>query len=392
MLRIGVVGAGIAGTAAALYLARAGHRVELFERAPVLGPVGAGLLLQPSGQAVLRDLGLLPAVTNRSEPIAELRAEQVSGRSLIRLPYAAAHPEWTGYGVARGLLFSTLLAACRDAGVSIHTGAPVLRVRSTSQAIELYGPGDESRGSFDFALAADGARSPLRTSSGLAHRSREYGFGALWTIGPCTTVRGYLSQIVRGTTVLVGLLPLGDGRASFFWGDRPEGIEALRRRGFDAFRERVLAIAPNAEEIFTEFEGFDQAAFTTYLHVSAPRWHTGRLLFVGDAAHAMSPHLGQGANLALADAASFARHLAATQDFASAVARFEAERQPQVRPYSQLSWLLTPFFQSGSTLLGWGRDLALPLLVRTPPIRRLMAKTLAGKLGEESRQPSAGST
>ena len=73
MFRIAVVGAGIAGTAAALSLARAGHRVELFERAPVLGPVGAGLLLQPSGQAVLRDLGLLPAVTNRSEPIAELR-------------------------------------------------------------------------------------------------------------------------------------------------------------------------------------------------------------------------------------------------------------------------------------------------------------------------------
>lgn len=380
MFRIAVVGGGIAGTAAALFLTRAGHRVVLFERAPALGPVGAGLLLQPSGQEVLDALGLLAAVATRSEPIAELRAEQVSGRSLIRLSYAAADPEWTGYGVARGLLFSTLLEACHAAGVAIRPGTPIDRVASTATAIALSGAGGKDLGAFDFAIAADGARSALRASSGLRHRSREYGFGALWTIGPCTAVRGYLQQVVRGTRVLVGLLPLGGGRASFFWGDRPEGIAQLRRQGFAAFRERVLAIAPQAEEIFTEFSDFDQAAFTTYLHVAAPRWHTGRLLFVGDAAHAMSPHLGQGANLALADAAAFARHLAGTNDFASAADLYERERQRQVRPYSQLSWFLTPFFQSGSTILGWGRDLALPLLAATPPLRRLMARTLAGKL------------
>ncbi len=61
--------------------------------------------------------------------------------------------------------------------------------------------------------------------------------------------------------------------------------------------------------------------------------------------------------------------------------RYECERQPQVRPYSQLSWALTPFFQSGSRVLGWSRDIALPLLAATPPLCRLMARTLAGKLG-----------
>lgn len=379
--RIAVIGGGIAGTAAALALARAGHAVELFERAPTLGPVGAGLLLQPSGQAVLADLGLLESIVAKSEPIAELRAEQVSGRGLLRISYAAADSRATGYGVARGLLFSTLLDACRAAGVTIRAGTGVERVDSTATAIRLAGPGGSALGEFDFAIAADGSRSALRTSSGLSHRAREYGFGALWTVGPCSAVRGSLLQVVRGTRILVGLLPLGGGRASFFWGDRPEGIAALRRAGFAKFREQVLAISPRAAEIFAEFTEFDQASFTTYLHVTARRWHTGRLLFLGDAAHAMSPHLGQGANLALADAAAFARHFAATGDFERTATAFEAERIPAVRPYSRLSWALTPFFQSGSRILGWGRDLALPLFGATPPLRRLMARALAGALG-----------
>src|SRR5262245_1343414 len=139
MFQVGIAGAGIAGTAVALHLARAGHRVALFERAPALGPVGAGLLLQPSGQEALAALGLLEAVVSRSEPIAELRAEQVSGRRLIRLPYAAASPAWTGYGVARGLLFTTLLDAVRAAGVEIVPGTPIARRENLAEGAFLLG-------------------------------------------------------------------------------------------------------------------------------------------------------------------------------------------------------------------------------------------------------------
>jgi 2-polyprenyl-6-methoxyphenol hydroxylase-like FAD-dependent oxidoreductase len=386
MFRIAVVGAGIAGTAAALALARAGHHVDLFERAPALGPVGAGLLLQPSGQAALADLGILGAVLPRSEPISELRAEQVSGRILIRLPYADADPAARGYGVSRGLLFSSLLDACVSAGVEIHTGSAIRRHVIRPAGLFLESAESPGMGPFDFAVAADGGRSALRASSGIAHSIREYGFGALWTIGRCSAVRGYLFQLVQGTRVLVGLLPLGDGRASFFWGLRPEDLPGLRASGFAAFRERVLAICPRAAEIFEAFQSFEQAAFATYQHVVCRRWHDDRLVLLGDAAHAMSPHLGQGANLALADAAAFARHLAATGDFRIAAQRFEAERRPHARAYQRLSWFLTPFFQSGSRILGWGRDVALPLFTRLPPLRRLMSRTLAGRL----RAPAVG--
>jgi len=380
MYQIGIVGGGIAGTATAVHLARAGHRVTLFERAPVLGPVGAGILLQPSGQEALATLGLLEAVTAKSEPIAELLAEQVSGRRLIRLPYRAADLAWTGYGVARGLLFTTLLDACRAAGVEIVPGFEVERFETTTDAAFLVDPDGGRRGPFDFVIGADGSRSALRRASGLDGGSREYDFGALWAMGPCTSVSGHLYQVVRGTKVLIGILPLGLGRASLFWGDRKDGIEAIRQGSFAAFRDKVLALAPKAEEVFEEFRSFDQAAFTTYVHVVCPRWSAERLLLIGDAAHAMSPHLGQGANLALADAETFARLLATTGDFSETCTRFETERRPPALYLSHLSYLLTPFFQSGSRILGLGRDIALPILTAIPPIRRLMAKTLAGKV------------
>ncbi len=403
MFRIGIAGCGIAGTAAATHLARAGHRVTLFERAPALGPVGAGLLLQVSGQEALAELGLLDQVAAVSEPLSELRAVQVGGRGLIRLPYAAGDPGWHGYGVARSTLFAALLEACEAAGAEVVPGTPIAGRERTPEGTWLVGPpgspgsagslgspgspgslgsNTASRhGPFDFVLAADGARSALRTGCGLVQSCRPYGFGALWGTGPCVGVRGHLYQVVRGTRILIGVLPMGNGRASLFWGDFQDRIDGLRARGFAAWRDELLGLCPAAEEIYGELRSFDQTAFVTYAHVSCPRWHDESLLLLGDAAHAMSPHLGQGANLALADASCFARHLAATGDFAEACRRHEAERRPAVAYLAQLSYLLTPFFQSGSRILGWGRDVALPLLTAVPPLRRRMAKTLAGKAG-----------
>src|SRR5437762_2768415 len=97
--RVGVVGFGVAGAATAYLLAKSGHAVTLIERAPAVRPIGAGILLQPSGQLVLRNLGLLDQVISRAEPIMELHAVLHSGRTLLRMPYAEVEPGCRAYGV-----------------------------------------------------------------------------------------------------------------------------------------------------------------------------------------------------------------------------------------------------------------------------------------------------
>src|SRR5437762_3078143 len=104
-LRVGVVGSGVAGLSSAYLLARDGHQVTVIERAPRLGPVGAGLLLQPSGQFALRQMGLLEEVVASAELIEGLHALTHRGRTLVRLMYRRIDPDLKGYGVHRGDLF-----------------------------------------------------------------------------------------------------------------------------------------------------------------------------------------------------------------------------------------------------------------------------------------------
>src|SRR5437763_9910724 len=241
--RVGVVGCGVAGTAAAYLLAKAGHAVTLFERAPQVGPVGAGILLQPSGQAVLRAMGLLEAVAARAEPIEELHALHHGGRTLVRLPYAGVAPGCRACGVHRGDLFGVLHAAALGQGVTIRLGREMRSAVADGRAAVLRDANGGEHGPFDFVLAADGSRSELRKRSALAVLRWPYGYGALWAVGRCEAVRGKLHQVVRGTRNLLGLLPMGGGRCSPFWGLRNSDKAALWPRGFAAWRTEVLSFS-----------------------------------------------------------------------------------------------------------------------------------------------------
>ena len=360
-------------------LARGGHLVTVFERAPVVGPVGTGLLLQPSGQIVMQRLGLLEDLIQNSAPVYELRAFQPNGAKLAHLRYCDAAPDCRAYGVHRGLLFDTLRRAALDEpNIKIILNCEIINRRRANNQIAAIDKNGAEHGWFDFLIAADGSRSTLREVLNPHQPAGEYDFGAMWTIGRCTTVQNHLHQVVDGTKRLLGLLPVGENRCTMFWGLPKSDVEDLRTRGFENWRAEVLKLSALAEEVFDDVKDFDRVIFSRYRHSITRRQFDSHTICIGDAAHSMSPHLGQGANLALLDAERFAAAVADTENFPAACRSFQTTRRAHINYYARLSRFLTPFFQSEGWLLGAGRNIALPLMCRFPPTRGIMAQSMAG--------------
>lgn len=375
---VGIVGFGIAGGALAIMLARAGHKVTLLERAPAVGPVGAGFLLQPTGQAVMRRLGLLDPIQAVSEPIHAIRAYKHNGSQLVNLKHAEVLPGHHAYGVHRGLLFETLHTAVIEAGVTIEIAQTIANWHSDHESVWAVSEQGIQHGPFDFIVAADGARSQLRQKLNPGLVEREYDFGALWLVGHSTQVRGYLHQITKSTQYLLGLLPIGNEQCALFWLLKRNQMDAVRQNGFATWREEVLRYSPLTEEVLTGINSFDQAVFTGYRHMQPTRLYNERVVCIGDAAHASSPHLGQGANMALLDGEALTEALAQAPTPQAAFAQYKHKRSGQIRYYATLSYFLTPFFQADGPWLGRGRDIGLPLMFSIPPIRWQMELAMTG--------------
>lgn len=371
-MNIAVAGLGVAGGAVATALARAGHRVTVFEQAGQPGPVGAGFLLQPSGRAALDRLGLLAAVTASSHPIRKFIACKRPGRVLTELGMDAR-------GVARGVLFSALRDAAVSAGAVVVPGVRVEDFFETEDAVTPRDAAGRSLGRFDLLLGADGARSAIRAKLNPGYGIALSSYGALWAIGDGDGLcREELRQEARGTRILSGLLPVGSRTQTFFWGLRGNEYEPLKSAGFAAFRDRVGAVFPEAVPVLENIGGFDAMTFSRYGFATARRLHTRRTVLLGDAAHAMSPHLGQGANLALLDALALGDALGANPDPAAAFSAYARARRRQNLFYAGLSRRLSPFFQSDFAPLGLVRDVALPMMGAVPPLRGMMERTLSG--------------
>lgn len=379
--RVGVVGAGVAGTALSSLLSRDGHRVTLIERAPAVGPVGAGVVLQLSGQEVLRRVGVLEAVRPKTSPIHELYARHADGRQLIRTVYADLEPGCVGLGVHRGAVFAELFARAQTEPIDIRLGCEVVGREVTAGGVSLVDTAGRRHGPFDFVVGADGSRSGVRAACGFRPSVMPYSHGCLWAVAPGRSVEGRLLQVVRGNRHLCGLLPIGQGLMTLYWGLPVAEFAGLKARGLDSLKREIVAFCPEAAEVLDHVRDLGQLIPTTYRHVHLSRWHDDRAVVIGDAAHAISPHMAQGMNLALVDAWRLADSVRAAATPAAAFRLFRRRQREYIRYYATVMYLLSPFFQSDWRLLGWGRDVFLPLLPKVPWVRRQMLLTVAGVKG-----------
>ncbi len=384
-MRIAVIGSGPCGQAVGAFLARDGHETTLFERAPELGPVGAGLLIQPTGLAVLADLGVRAELETLGRRIDRLHGVSATGRVVLDARYEHLRPGLSGLGLHRAALSASLNAARERAGAGLRLGVEIVRVRERSEGAELLDAEGGSRGVFDLVVACDGARSTLRGAHAAVRRDRRYPWGALWCVVTNTDdprFEGVLSQVYRGTREMIGFLPSGRpapdaaDTLSVFWSI--EHAQAERGVTLDGWREKALALAPHASALIEQVRAVEDLIFAPYRDVVLRRASSGRVVFLGDAAHAMSPQLGQGVNLALMDAAALAGALARPAPLDRALREFDRSRRAHVRYYQFASRWLTPAFQSRLPVVGTLRDAFFGPMTRAPWFRSQALLSLAG--------------
>jgi salicylate hydroxylase len=334
--RILVIGAGLGGLTVALALRQAGFAVEVHEAAAALGEAGAGLTLSRGAQSVFRHLGLQDLVAGIATPSTAFPFVHYRTGALLagRIDHAAGLPDDGTADIARQCHRADLHAVLAGAVGDVRLGHRLADVEETAHGVRAtFADGSTAEG--DALVAADGVRSavrpilwgdePPRFTGQIAFRFLldwanaapflEHGRGAVF-VGPRRTFNRYT---LRGGALLncVGIAAT-DGWADEGWSTLagPDEMPAA----FEGWHPSVTGLIERARAPI-KWGIFDRAPL--------PRWSSGRVTLLGDAAHAMLPFLGMGAAMAIEDGMILARAFKAEATVDAAFARYEAARRPR---------------------------------------------------------------
>jgi 2-polyprenyl-6-methoxyphenol hydroxylase-like FAD-dependent oxidoreductase len=386
-LKLAIIGAGTAGLALAALMAPQ-HQVTVFEKTPEPSPVGAGVLIQPSGLAVLQAMGIEAPLLRLGSKIERLHgtlgASQKSwfkeGWPVMDMRYSSFRANCFGLGLSRHALISALL------DLALKNGAQL----SGSQDVSRLAPGQGLEG-FDCTVIANGSFSELRAQAGIPSQLTPYPWGALWMLlkDPEQAVGPVLRQWYRGAHQMLGLMPTGFHRyedvgcaplISLFWSVRADRVDALRSRPIEQWKTEVLTLAPKSKFFLDQIDHWEQLAWARYADVRTTQPYNANAICIGDAAHAMSPQLGQGSNMALMDAWCLARCINTSSDLSSSFETYTATRRKHLATYQFASKWLTPMFQADGWLMPMVRNATFWPGSRLPGSSHLAAKLLTGYL------------
>ncbi len=371
-LRIAIVGYGITGIASAVFLRRSGHDIVHFEQAPAPAFAGGGLLLQQTGLAVLEKLGLRGAALVRGARVARVEACDGRGNTIMDFRYDEFEPGKFGLGLQRGALFA-LLRSADDGFADLRTGQAI--AEADAQGGFLKGRDGESIGPFDLIVGADGMNSAIRGAlHSLVLRDKPYKQGATLCLldDPDGRFTDRVSQYFSGPCH-VSIWPVG----SLADGEPPRVNVSWQTGSLESWKRDLTELCPAIAPLLDRNAASPISA--SYRDIGLRRYYCGRVVLLGDAAHGMSPQLGQGASMALLDAQSLAAALQAHDTVPAALAGFDRARRRHVETYRRLSRVVTPLFQSGHPLAIALRDRAFHPATRVAFLRRRMLKTLGGQ-------------
>ena len=385
-LNIAICGAGPAGLAAALALKREGHYIIIVDQFDAPKPLGSGLILQPTGLAVLDWLGLGDDMRKLGAPIHRLYGKAAkSGRVVLDVSYDSLG-DARGLAVHRAGLFYVLHNAVTKAQIKLEMSSKIISLDGSILILDKA----RREGPFDLIIDALGSRSPLiPLASGPDYR-QSLAYGAIWASlsWPGAPFDEHaLEQRYDAASVMMGVLPIGQrfpndhNHAAFFWSLKGKDYPQWKADGLEPWKLRLRQLWPETEALLSTITSADQMTMAHYDHHTLSLPFGNKLVFIGDSAHSTSPQLGPGANMALIDVMALTQALQHNTDLQTALQAYSAARRWHVKLYQAMSATFTPFYQSDSKLLPMIRDYLVAGISRLPPAQRLLATLVSGKLG-----------
>lgn len=348
-----IVGGGCAGTCAAIQLRKLGIAVDLVERNPDWGSYGAGISISGPSLRALDTIGVLPQVLAKGRGTDGLDLFTPDGKLLASLPT----PRLGGSnipgqaGIMRPVLSSILEEATRQAGTRIRLGSSITTITQSPDGVEVLFE-DGSKGRYDLLVGADGLFSRVRQLVLPNAPAPRYSGQAVWRAVLRTPPEVQRVCMFMGPRTKVGFNPVSaEEMYMFVTEDRPTNdrldpaeLEPQLSRLLAPFPARVIrdvraSLGSDARIVFRPLEG---------LLVPLP-WVVGRVVLIGDAVHATTPHLASGAGIGFEDAIVLAEEIGRAGDAASALQAFQNRRWDRCRMVVQNSGRLGEIEMTGGS-------------------------------------------
>ncbi|KIQ23246.1 monooxygenase [Variovorax paradoxus] len=327
-----IVGAGIAGCSAAVALADKGMQVTLVEKEARWRFQSSGIFIYGNGLEALRSIGVLPQILDAGFGIADGRNVYLDhrGAPIVDVFYPRSHGGAVPIlGIKRAEMHRILAGRLGALGVDIRLATTVADIHAPGGEVAFS---DGTRERFDLVIGADGIRSQVREAVCGPVTPRYTGFGVWRSVHERPRTLD-AKIMMMGIGKRLGIMPISDDRLYIFGTvSEPAGRWYPRDQWPALMRERFAEFGGPARQFLDQLSADSEVLYTAVEEVQAPLpWHAGRVLLIGDAAHASTPFMGQGGAMAVEDAVVLARMLAADGIGEQTLKAFGERRFPMCR-------------------------------------------------------------